>query len=183
MFTMKADTSKFFDRAVLANEVERIAFEGLRRNAMYIRTVARNSIRRKSKPSAPGQPPRSVRGDLKRGIEAQYQRGSGEALVGPVGFDWGTGAPNTLEFGGKAVIDRRRKRRVGDGGEVRIVSGKAVYAPIRTQAQADRATALNAVLYPPTTIDINGRPFMAPALVKATPKLAPMWAMSVRGGA
>jgi hypothetical protein len=70
MFTMKADKSSFFDRAVLATEVERIAFDGLRRNAMYIRTVARNSIRRKSKPSAPGQPPRSVRGDLKRGIEA-----------------------------------------------------------------------------------------------------------------
>ncbi len=209
MFTMKADKSNFFDRVKLVKEAERIAFEGLRRNAMYLRRAARNSIRRKKSPSDPGQPPRSVRGDLKRGIEAHWQRGSGEALVGPAGFPWGTGAPNTLEFGGNAVIDKSVRRKVGDGGEVRVVSGAAagikrdssgkflrtsqrgkevmpgvrvVFAKMRTQRQADRATAINRSIFGRRTVRVAERPLMAPSLERSLPKLAPMWAMSVRGG-
>jgi hypothetical protein len=209
MFTMKMDTSKFFDRFAIESEVQRIEFEGLKRNALYLRKVARNSIRRKKSASSAGRPPRSVRGDLKRGIQSHYERGLNEAVVGPVGFPWGTGAPSTLEFGGQSVIDRSVVRKVGDGGEVRIVSGAAagikrdssgkflrasqrgkevrpgvrvVYGKIRTQAQADRATRINREIFGPRTIRVAERPFMAPALDKSLPKLAPMWAMSVRGG-
>lgn len=191
MFTMVADTSKFLDRVIVETEVERIEFEGLKRNAFYLRRVARNSIRRRKEPSKPGQAPRSVRGDLKRGIEAQMD-GRGAAVVGPVKFDWGTGAPNTLEFGGETVIDNSVRRKVGDGGEVRVVSGRAgkevrpgvrvVFAKIRTQAQADRATEINRAIFGPRKVRVADRPFMAPALEKSIPKLAPMWAMSVRGG-
>ena len=208
MFTMKADTSKFFDRLIVETEVERIEFQGLKRNAFYLRRVARNSIRRRKSPSEPGKAPRSVRGDLKRGIFAMLD-GRGAAVVGPVKFDWGTGAPNTLEFGGDSVIDNSVRRKVGDGGEVRVVSGAAagvkrdssgkflrssqrgkevrpgvrvVFAKIRTQAQADRATEINRSIFGPRTIRVSARPFMAPALEKSIPKLAPMWAMSVRGG-
>jgi hypothetical protein len=191
MFTMKADTSKFFDRVIVETEVERIEFEGLKRNALYLRRAARNSIRRRKSPSQPGQPPRSVRGDLKRGIQAHYERGLGEAVVGPVKFDWGTNAPNTLEFGGDSVIDRSVVRKVGDGGEIRVVSvgGKevrpgvrVVYSKIRTQAQADRATRINREIFGPRRITIKERPFMAPSLQRSLPKLAPMWSMSVKGG-
>lgn len=191
MFTMVADTSKFLDRVIVETEVERIEFEGLKRNAFYLRRVARNSIRRRKEPSKPGQPPRSVRGDLKRGIYAMLD-GRGSAVVGPVKFDWGTGAPNTLEFGGETVIDNSVRRKVGDGGEIRVVSGRAgkevrpgvrvVFAKIRTQAQADRATEINRAIFGPRKVRVADRPFMAPALEKSIPKLAPMWAMSVRGG-
>lgn len=208
MFTMVADTSKFLDRVIVETEVERIEFEGLKRNAFYLRRVARNSIRRRKEPSKPGQPPRSVRGDLKRGIYAMLD-GRGSAVVGPVKFDWGTGAPSTLEFGGETVIDNSVRRKVGDGGEVRVVSGAAagvkrdssgkflrnsqrgkevrtgvrvVFAKIRTQAQADRATEINRAIFGPRKVRVADRPFMAPALEKSIPKLAPMWAMSVRGG-
>lgn len=191
MFTMVADTSKFLDRVIVETEVERIEFEGLKRNAFYLRRVARNSIRRRKEPSKPGQPPRSVRGDLKRGIYAMLD-GRGSAVVGPVKYDWGTGAPNTLEFGGETVIDNSVRRKVGDGGEVRVVSGRAgkevrpgvrvVFAKIRTQAQADRATEINRAIFGPRKVRVADRPFMAPALEKSIPKLAPMWAMSVRGG-
>jgi hypothetical protein len=209
MFTMKADTSKFFDRVIVETEVERIEFEGLKRNALYLRRAARNSIRRRKSPSQPGQAPRSVRGDLKRGIQAHYERGISEAVVGPVRFDWGTGAPNVLEFGGDSVIDNSVVRNVGDGGEIRVVSGAAagvkrdssgkflrasqrgkevrpgvrvVYGKIRTQAQADRATRINREIFGPRTIRVAERPFMAPALERSLPKLAPMWSTSVRGG-
>jgi len=209
MFTMKADTSKFFDRVIVETEVERIEFEGLKRNALYLRRAARNSIRRRKSPSQPGQAPRSVRGDLKRGIQAHYERGLGEAVVGPVKFNWGTNAPNTLEFGGDSVIDRSVVRKVGDGGEIRVVSGAAagvkrdssgkflrasqrgkevrpgvrvVYGKIRTQAQADRATRINREIFGPRRITIKERPFMAPSLQRSLPKLAPMWSMSVKGG-
>jgi hypothetical protein len=191
MFTMKADTSKFFDRVIVETEVERIEFEGLKRNALYLRRAARNSIRRRKSPSKPGQSPRSVRGDLKRGIQAHYERGLGQAVVGPVRFDWGTGAPNTLEFGGDSVIDNSVVRKVGDGGEIRVVGrgGKevrpgvrVVYSRIRTQAQADRATRINREIFGPRRITVKERPFMAPSLERSLPKLAPMWSMSVRGG-
>lgn len=208
MFTMVADTSKFLDRAVIETEAERIEFEGLKRNAFYLRRVARNSIRRRKNPSKPGEAPRSVRGDLKRGIFAQME-GRGAAVVGPVRFSWGTGAPNTLEFGGDTVIDNSVQRKVGDGGEIRVLSGSAasvrrdssgkflrssqrgkevkpgvrvVFAKIRTQAQADRATEINRAIFGPRKVRVSERPFMAPALEGSIPKLAPMWAMSVRGG-
>ena len=208
MFTLTADTSKFLDRFVVETEVERIEFEGLKRNAFYLRRVARNSIRRKKSPSKPGQPPRSVRGDLKRGIWAVLE-GRGSAVVGPVKYGWGTEAPSTLEFGGESVIDRSVKRKVGDGGEVRVVSGAAagikrdssgkflstsqrgkevmpgvrvVFAKMRTQRQADRATAINRSIFGRRTVRVAERPFMAPGLEKSLPKLAPMWSMSVRGG-
>jgi hypothetical protein len=207
MFTMTADTSKFFDRAIVDTEVERIELQGLKRNAFYLRRVARNSIRRRKSPSEPGKAPRSVRGDLKRGIWAILDGSS--AVVGPVKYDWGTGAPSTLEFGGETVIDRSVQRKVGDGGEVRVVSGAAagikrdgsgkflrtsqrgkevrpgvrvVFAKITTQRQADRATAINRSIFGPRTIRVAERPFMAPALEKSMSKLAPMWGMSVRGG-
>ena len=194
MFTMKADTSKFFDRVIVETEVERIELEGLKRNAFYLRRVARNSIRRKKGPSKPGQPPRSVRGDLKRGIYAMLD---------------GTGAPSTLEFGGETVIDNSVRRKVGDGGEVRVVSGAAagvkrdsngkflrnsqrgkevrpgirvVFAKIRTQAQADRATEINRSIFGPRKVRVAERPFMAPSLEKSLPRLQGMWSMSVRGG-
>jgi hypothetical protein len=108
-----------------------------------------------------------------------------------VKFDWGTGAPNTLEFGGDSVIDNSVVRKVGDGGEVRVtrVGGKevrpgvrVVYARLRTQAQADRATRINREIFGPRRITVKERPFMAPSLERSLPKLAPMWSMSVRGG-
>jgi hypothetical protein len=131
-----------------------------------------------------------VRGDLKRGIWAVMD-GRGTAVVGPVKWPWGTGAPNTLEFGGDSVIDNSVRREVGDGGEMRMVRTggrevrpgvRVVYGKIRTQAQADRATRINREIFGPRTIRVAERPFMGPALDKSIPKLAPMWAMSVRGG-
>ena len=191
MFTMKSDFSKFFDPAIVDTEVDRIEYEKLKRNALYLRKAARNAIRRRKSPSKPGQAPRSVKGGLKRGIEAHYERGLGDAVVGPVKYPWGTGAPNTLEFGGDSVIDNSVVRKVGDGGEIRVtrVGGKevrpgvrVVYGKIRTQAQADRATRINREIFGPRTIRVAERPFMAPSLQRSLPKLAPMWSMSVRGG-
>jgi hypothetical protein len=190
MFTLAADTSTFLDRFVIESEAERIEFANLKRNAFYLRRVARNSIRKRKSPSSGGQPPRSVRGDLKRGIWAVMD-GRGTAVVGPVKWPWGTGAPNTLEFGGDSVIDNSVRREVGDGGEMRMVRTggrevrpgvRVVYGKIRTQAQADRATRINREIFGPRTIRVAERPFMAPSLQRSVPKFEPMWSMSVRGG-
>ena len=74
---------------------------------------------------------------------------------------------------------RRRQRRVGGAGEIRIggFRGKATkktkggqwvtYTKLVTQAQADRANRLNEELYGPETIGgrrIEPRPYMGPAL-------------------
>ena len=191
MFTLKADTSKFFDRFVVEKEANRVEFEGLKRNAFYLRRVSRNSIRKKKSASSPGQVPRSIRGDLKRGIWA-FLEGNGTAVVGPVKYSWGNEAPSTLEFGGNVVIDRSIKRKVGGVGEIRLARGsegkevrpgvRVVYGKIKTQAQANRATRINRSIFGPRKVRVDSRPFMAPALEKSLPKLEPMWEMSVRGG-
>jgi hypothetical protein len=141
-----------------------------------------------------------------------YDPASATSLAGPAAINGSTGAPSNLEFGGPIKTkDRRRRRVVGGGGEVRVVSGsvslgrdssgrfkgvgsrgkevpgvpgvRVVYAKLRTQAQADRATRINAEIYgEPKVLQMAPRPFMRPALEKHAPEMPRAWARSVNGG-
>jgi len=107
-------------------------------------------------------------------------------VIGPVGFPRGSGAPETLEFGGRAKVrnKRRRKRRIGGGGEIDVRGGRVIYTKLKTAAQAARANRLNEELYGPLykVVFIEARPFMRPALAKVRPELPRLWAASVRAG-
>jgi hypothetical protein len=141
-----------------------------------------------------------------------YDTSTMTSVAGPAKADRATGAPRNLEFGGPIrTKDRRRRRVVGGGGEVRVVSGsvslgrdptgrfkgvgsrgkevpgvpgvRVVYAKLRTQAQADRATRINAEIYgEPKVLQMAPRPFMRPALEKYAPEMPQAWARSVNGG-
>lgn len=203
MITLTVDRFKdtFFDREVVRRAADKAQFDSLRKGGGSIRLIARRSIRRRKKPSAPGQPPSSRKGQLKEFIFFGYDVSSRSVVVGPARLDRPTGAPNILEFSGTAKApDRRRVRRIGDGGEMRIsdspipgatvkraYSGKGpyvAYARVRSARQAAHATRLNDQLYRPNpaTVRIAARPYMAPALDTALPQLPRHWARSVNGG-
>ncbi|HOI57052.1 MAG TPA: hypothetical protein PLP01_17505, partial [Phycisphaerae bacterium] len=138
--------------------------------------------------SLPGHPPRAIRPHpwVRKNLFYAFEPVSMGVVIGPVGFPRGSGAPETLEFGGRAKVrnKRRRKRRVVGGGEIKISGGRVIYTKLRTAAQAARANRLNEELYGPMykVVFIEARPYMAPALAKVRPELPRLWASSVRAG-
>ena len=154
-------------------------------------------IRRRKRVSRPGEPPSSHVGTLRNLIYFGFDTRERSVVVGPTPLGATGIVPPTLEYGGPAVVKknlRRQRRRVGDGGEIRIdgyrgkttkqnKDGKWVtYTRLVTQAQADRANRLNEELYGPETIGggrIEPRPYMGPALRAEMPQLPVLWANSV----
>jgi hypothetical protein len=102
----------FFDRLKVQRAVDRAKRAVLARAGAFIRTAARHSIRKRKGSAPPGQPPHSHEGSLRRLIFFGYDRGTDSVVVGPVGFNR-SNAPNVLEFGGKTVVERRRRGKRG----------------------------------------------------------------------
>ena len=121
-------------------------------------------------------------------------------VIGPVRLSSRVNVPALHEFGGRVVLKnpRRRARKVGSGGEIRI-GGRAcrttkpvqdrhgstvhvTYVRLRTAAQVARANDLNEALYGPASYMATyaPRPYMGPALAAVQPGLARMWLTSVR---
>jgi hypothetical protein len=191
----------FFDRAKVQGAMDGATHEAMWRACRFIRKRAQTSMpyvtsadeqerqaaegKRKKvtayKASQPGQPPRAVRPHpwIRQNLLYYYNRNRKQAVIGPVGFP-GSTAPRDLEFGGRVVIRNRRRRirRLGDGGEVRVGDSSAgrdsmgrfraaggrtskpsidlngitvlvTYALLRTQRMVDRANRLNEQLYGP----------------------------------
>lgn len=93
----------FFDRARVTNAVDRTTRKNLSRFGAYVRTRARSSIRRRRRISAPGQPPSSHTGLLKRNIFFVYEPTRRSVVIGPILLNRGSGAPELLEHGGTVV--------------------------------------------------------------------------------
>ncbi len=141
MITLAAAKKNFFDAERVAKKVGAAKRRSRARAGAYVRRVAANSIRSAKrnpdgsyKASSPGEPPRSRTGLLKRFLLFSYDESSGNVVVGPVRISrLGGEAPALLEFGGvhtptaRQRSKRRRVRKVGDGGEIRIraASGNA----------------------------------------------------------
>ena len=204
--------SLFFDRDVVRRSVDSATLAVLSKAGGLIRRIAQTSMRYVTQPKAgsnrvrpvskPGEPPRAVRPHpwVRQNLFFAFDPANRTVVVGPVGFPGGSGAPQILEFGGRATIrnKRRRLRRIGSGGEIRIggpisrttkpttdQDGNTVqvtYARIVTGAQVARANQLQEQLYGPAVkvVFIEKRPFMGPALAKASPDVPRMWARSVR---
>jgi len=108
----------FFDRAPVMRAVDRARRIALSKAGAFIRQRAKTSIRKRKGTSAPGEPPYSHEGSLRKFIFFGYDPGTESVVVGPVGFKR-SDAPHVLEFGGTTVIERfdvrthkQRKRRV-----------------------------------------------------------------------
>jgi hypothetical protein len=117
----KATKAGFFDRKAVINAVDKATRKVLSRFGAFVRTRSRSSIRKRKKVSAPGSPPSSHAGLLKKFLFFAYDDSRKSVVVGPVRIG-GTVDPDALpalEHGGESVIEERK------GGKRKRISIKA----------------------------------------------------------
>lgn len=176
------------DRRKVKTATDQAVIRTMPRAGSYIRGIARRSIRRSLKPSLPGQPPRTRRGNLKRAIRYDVGPDRQSVAIGPArenaGRIW-----QTLEYGGEAQYYplSTRSIHVGGWGPIRPHKrkGRGNYrVQLTTPAQVSRALALqtaeNVRRKAAAGSRILPRPFMRPALATARPALAELYRNSVR---
>lgn len=107
----------FFDRQKVLNAVDVATRKVLSRFGAFVRTAAKSSIRKRRAVSAPGSPPSSHTGLLKKFIFFGYDPDRKSVVIGPERLNQkNTDAPHTLEYGGMTTIEIRTAKR-----QVRIV--------------------------------------------------------------
>ncbi len=108
----------FFDRKAVTSRVDRATRKVLSRFGAFVRTGARHSIRKRKATSAPGEPPSSHTGLLRKFIFFGYDRDRRSVVIGPQRLNQKVGdAPHALEYGGTSTVveglrSRRKKRRI-----------------------------------------------------------------------
>lgn len=103
----------FFDRAAVINDVDKTARRALAGFGGLTRTISRRSIRKRKTISAPGKPPTSQTGLLKRFIFFSFDPQSRSVVIGPAALqrvEGGGDGPSLLEFGGKRTSGQRGKQ-------------------------------------------------------------------------
>ena len=107
MIRMKARVS--FQRRELRRQAREGSIRSLGHAAAAIRLTARRSIRQSARASAPGQPPHTRRGLLRRAILYFVEKGQERALIGPAHSFVGRSA-SAHEFGGRYMRQVYPKR-------------------------------------------------------------------------
>lgn len=107
----------FFDRKKVSSAVDKKTRSVLSRFGAYVRTTARQSIRRRKKPSQPPNPPTNRTGLLKDHIYFSYDAKARSVVIGPAklnGRSSGIGAtvPEVLEHGGRSRTGRGKDQRI-----------------------------------------------------------------------
>lgn len=181
----------------LKAEVGKAMITSLSHAAGYIYKAARNSIRKRKKPSLPGEPPHTQTGVLKRGIAYDVDKGRQIAVIGPTRSAVGIIA-HTHEFGGtespKRPGDRgapkpRFRLAIGGFGPIKAIGKKLIVVRLRTDRQVARSEAIASTIPPskggPPSQKPRiypARPFMGPALARSLNRLPSYWANSIKGG-
>ena len=103
----------FFDRQAVISKVDAATRRVLSKFGAFVRRSAKSSIRKRKKPAPPGQPPSSHTGLLKKFIFFGYDAARHSVVIGPTRLNQkGRGeAPPLLEYGGKATLVRRGKKK------------------------------------------------------------------------
>jgi hypothetical protein len=139
----------FFDRPKIMDAATKATRKVLSKFGAFVMTSARQSIRNTKGPSAPGQPPHSRTGLLKKFLFFGYDPARASVVIGPVKLTKdlspdGKTIPQLLEEGGKAAFHTKF-------------------------AKNRRARAYT----------LAPRPFMGPALKVNLPQLPDMWRDSI----
>lgn len=142
--TIKQAQGMFFDRQQVLTEAQARHKKTCARFGAFVRTVARRSMRRTKKVSAPGDPPSAHVGLIRDLLFFAWDAATESVVIGPVAANKGTNAPALLELGGETTITIR----AGVGLD-------------RDKVRRKRVT-------------IAARPFMAPAEQKGIAKLPSM---------
>jgi len=223
-FNLKFTCKRWFlDREGVRKFIGARTADALSKAGALVRTIARRSMRYVTSlreqqrqvaagdrkritgepaPSAPGQPPHAVRPHpwIREFLYYAYDPAAASVVIGPVRLSSRINVPAVHEFGGMVLVrnKRRRVRRIGSAGEIRVggrtcrttkpvldrqgATVQVTYARLKTGAQVARANQLNEALYGPASYMATyaPRPFMGPALAVAQPSLPKFWAASVR---
>lgn len=108
MSSFKAD---FRETAKVLSKFQAQARKAIYSQAGYIRTVARNSMKRIKKPSQPGQPPHAQTGLLKDFLFFAWDASTASMVIGPAAFKPSPEVPALLEEGGNEVAHVRIGKR------------------------------------------------------------------------
>ena len=106
-------TRLFFDKKAVRDKVDAGTRRVLSKFGAFVRRSAKSSIRKRKKAAPPGQPPSSHTGLLKKFIFFGYDAARQSVVIGPTRLNQkGRGeAPPLLEYGGKATLVRRGKKK------------------------------------------------------------------------
>jgi len=107
---LHAAQAMFFDRAKVLAAADRATRQVLGKFGAFVRTTARHSIRKRRGASAPGSPPSSHTGLLKRFIFFGYDADQRSVVIGPAQLHTATEAPAVLEYGGTTLLEQGKKR-------------------------------------------------------------------------
>ena len=108
----------FFDRGKVRRKTDSATRRVLGKFGAFVRRAARSSIRRRKRTSAPGEPPSSHTGLLRKFIFFGYDAERRSVVIGPQRLNQKVGdAPHALEHGGISTVveglrGKRKKRRV-----------------------------------------------------------------------
>jgi len=181
----------FFNSPAVLRAVDAATRQVLSKFGSYVRQSDRSSQRRRKSASAPGTAPSAHLGTVKDLTFFAYDPERRSVVEGPTPVTNFQDSLRVLEEGGTMRIrnKRRRIRKLGDGGEVRVVSVGArlepVYALLTTPQMVDHANRLNAELYGPEVAwkHVAARPHTEPALRTNLDRMPEMWANSVKPAA
>lgn len=141
----------FLDTARVAQLVDKANLRNMQKAGLYVRKVARNSMKKKRGAAPPGKPPHVHRGFLKDALITAYDPTTRTVVVGPIGFS-SSDSPLRLETGGRATIKVRHRRRKGE--------------------KRGRVTKARVTVHP--------HPYMGPALENSKPYIPELWRSSLR---
>ena len=155
----------FFDHKKLRKNVDRKKIRFLARFGAFVRRSARSSIKpggKSGKTSAPGEPPRSQTGYLKRGIFFAYNLKTESVVIGPIIVPTKYGGPNVLQS-------------LEEGGSV-MAKIASVQAGGRNAAGQFTKKKLRG--FKTVKADVKARPFMGPAFQKELKNISSIWGSS-----
>ena len=102
----------FFDRPLVQKALDKGARKVLSRFGALVRQRARWSIRKRKRPSPPGQPPSSHTGLLRRYLFYAYEDARKSVIIGPAKLHAKKGsAPEILEYGGTTLLEIEKDKK------------------------------------------------------------------------
>jgi len=100
----------FFDSPKVVRAVDKSTRKVLSRFGAFVRRTAKGSIRKRKKASAPGTPPSSHTGLLKRFIFFGFDTQKRSVVIGPTRLTENNRgeAPSILEYGGRTTVGKKK---------------------------------------------------------------------------
>lgn len=111
--SLKAAKGGFFDRAKVQRSMDAATRRALSKFGSFVRQRAKTSIKKRKGISAPGQPPSSHVGLLRKNILFAYEARTKNVVIGPILLHGKVSqtALEALEHGGESMIIERGKAR------------------------------------------------------------------------